>query len=83
MFTVGRASVRIAALAAAGSLVVAGVAPAVAGARIWDTDFLPIYTLTKAERGRVCGNFGGTISYSDGYTVNCSSGDVFYSSPSA
>jgi hypothetical protein len=83
MFTVRRASAHIAALVVAGSLGAAAVAPAVAGARLWDSDFLPIYTLSKAERGRVCGNFGGTISYSDGYSVNCSSGDVFYSSPSA
>jgi hypothetical protein len=26
---------------------------------------------------------GGTISYSDGYRVNCSTGDVYYSGPTA
>jgi hypothetical protein len=67
----------------AGVLGGACLAPAGASARLWDTEFLPIYTLNSGEKGRVCGSFGGTISYSDGYRVNCSTGDVYYSGPTA
>ena len=71
----------IAAVVAAASLAAAGLSPAAASARVWDSEFLPIYTFSSGEQGRVCGSFTGTISYSDGYTVNCASGNVYYSPP--
>ena len=71
----------VAAAVAAASLAAAGLSAAAASASVWDSEFLPIYKLTSAEKGRVCGTFSGTISYFDGYTVNCGSGNVFYSPP--
>ncbi len=38
----------------------------------------PIYVLSPDELASVCGDFGGTIVYSDGYAVDCSTGEVYF-----
>jgi hypothetical protein len=81
MFAVRKSSRALTAFVVAGSLAVSALAPAAAGARVWDSDFLPIYTLTKSQKHSVCHDFTGTMTYPDGYRVDCSTGDVYYSAP--
>lgn len=66
----------LAAVLAAGALGGAGLAVGAGPANA-----ATIYTLTKTEKKAVCGGFGGTIIYSDGYSVDCSSGQVSYTEP--
>jgi hypothetical protein len=72
---------RLVATFLAGSLAVAGLAPAAASARVWDSDYLPIYTLSGGEKVRVCHEFTGTMLYPDGYRVNCATGAVYFTPP--
>lgn len=65
-----RTALAIGLTAAAGA---AAVVPATASAQ---KGLDVIYTLTPKEKKAVCGNFQGTIIYSDGFTVDCMSGHV-------
>jgi hypothetical protein len=44
-------------------------------------DEFPIYQLNDDQQFAVCGEFQGTIVYSDGYSVDCRSGNVYYEEP--
>lgn len=44
-------------------------------------DEFPIYQLDDDQQSAVCGEFQGTIIYSDGYSVDCRSGNVYYEEP--
>jgi hypothetical protein len=46
-----------------------------------DSDLLPIYTLTKDRQHSVCHEFSGTMTYTDGYRVDCATGNVWYTPP--
>jgi hypothetical protein len=83
MFAVSKPGRMLTAALVAGALATSAFAPAAAGARVWDSDFLPIYTLTKAQKKSVCGSFTGTMVYPDGYRVDCATGDVYYTEPPA
>ncbi len=46
-------------------------------------DEFPIYQLNDDQHFAVCGEFQGTITYSDGHSVDCGSGNVYYDEPDA
>jgi hypothetical protein len=54
------------------ALVAAGTLGATTGVATADTP--STYKLTKKERRAACGNFGGTIIFSDGSSLDCSTG---------
>ena len=86
MFVTSRMHRRtLAVVLAAGALGVSGLTTGVAAATEWESDTLyaseVVYVLTESEQDSVCGDFGGTIIYSDGYAVDCPSGEVTYTPP--
>ena len=83
MFAVSKSGRMLPAALVASALAASAFAPAAASARVWDSEYLPIYTLTKAQKNSVCGSFTGTMLYPDGYRVNCATGDVYYAAPPA
>jgi len=70
---------------AAGALGASGLATGVASAIPSQAETLEasevVYVLTETEQDSVCGDFGGTIIYADGYSVDCPSGEVSYAPP--
>jgi hypothetical protein len=82
MFAVNKPGRMLTAALVASALAASAFAPA-ASARLWDSEYLPIYTLTKAQKKSVCGSFTGTMLYPDGYRVDCATGDVFYAAAPA
>jgi hypothetical protein len=81
MLAVSKPARRLTAALVASALAASALVPAAAGARVWDSDYLPIYTLTKDQKKSVCGSFTGTMLYPDGYRVDCATGDVYYAAP--
>ena len=83
MFAVSKSGRNLTAALVASAIAACAFAPAAASARVWDSEYLPVYTLTKAQKKSVCGSFTGTMLYPDGYRVDCASGDVYYAEPPA